>query len=118
MPKPSSPGLMDVDESSFTEQVHKAMNEEPLHMDIVPPPATTSTSPTADTGTDVFSFGGHFRKISESERVPLLLTCALYLLLVKLKEVGASSSAADPVTLTEGNLSFICFDSFIPLHMY
>ncbi|XP_020250822.1 uncharacterized protein LOC109828202 [Asparagus officinalis] len=69
VPKPSSPGLMDVDESSFTEQVHKAMNEEPLHMDIVPPPATTSTSPTADT--------------------------------VKLKEVSAGSSAANPATIVE-----------------
>ena len=103
MPEPSSLGLMDVDESSFTQQVQRAMSEEPLNMDTAPP-ATTSTSPTADTGTDVFSFGRHFREISESEHVPLLLTCALYLLLVKLKEVSAGSSAADPATIVEGNL--------------
>ncbi|XP_020272594.1 nucleolin-like [Asparagus officinalis] len=69
VPEPSSPGLMDVDEPSFTEQVHKAMNEEPLDMDIASPPATTSTLPTADT--------------------------------VKLKEVSADSSAADPAIVIE-----------------
>ena len=105
MPEPSSSGLMDVDESSFTEQVHRAMSEEPLNVGTALPPVTTLTSPTADTGTDVFSFRGHFREISESEHVPLLLTCALYLLLVKLKEVSAGSSAADPATIVEGNLT-------------
>ncbi|XP_020245242.1 fibrous sheath CABYR-binding protein-like [Asparagus officinalis] len=50
MPEPSSLSLMDVDESSFTQQVHRAMSEEPV---------------------------------------------------VKLKEVGASSSAADPATVVE-----------------
>ncbi|XP_020262322.1 uncharacterized protein LOC109838276 [Asparagus officinalis] len=49
VPEPSSPGLMDVDESSFTQQVQKAMSEEPLNVDTAPPPATTSTSPIADT---------------------------------------------------------------------
>ncbi|XP_020262726.1 uncharacterized protein LOC109838715 [Asparagus officinalis] len=69
VPEPSSPGLMDVDESSFTQQVQKAMSEEPLNVDTAPPPATTSTSPTADT--------------------------------VKLKEVSADSSAADPAIVIE-----------------
>ncbi|XP_020242713.1 uncharacterized protein LOC109820928 [Asparagus officinalis] len=68
IPEPSSLGLMDVDESSFTQQVQRAMSEEPLNMDTAPP-ATTSTSPTADT--------------------------------VKLKEVSAGSSAADPATAIE-----------------
>ncbi|XP_020272112.1 uncharacterized protein LOC109847286 [Asparagus officinalis] len=73
MPEPSSPGLMDVDESSFTQQVHRAMSEEPLNVDTAPPPVTTSTSPTADT--------------------------------VKLKEVSAGSSAADPATVIEDILA-------------
>ncbi|XP_020271581.1 cell wall protein DAN4-like [Asparagus officinalis] len=67
--EPSSPGLMNVDEPSFIQQVHKAMGEEPLCMDTTAPPVTTSTSSIAD--------------------------------IVKLKEVGASSSAADPTTIVE-----------------
>lgn len=109
---------MDVDESNLTQQMHEGMGGEPLSESTTMPPLTVSTSPAVDTGTDIFSFGKHFRKMSESEHVPILLTCALYLLLVKLKEMGASSSTADLATTSEGNLNFICFDSFLFSYMY
>ena len=47
--------------------------------------------------------------MNESDRVPLLITCALCLLLVKLKEAGTSSGALESVPTNEGKIN-LCLE--------
>ncbi|XP_020249043.1 uncharacterized protein LOC109826421 [Asparagus officinalis] len=65
-------------------------------------PPTPDVDPSAaDTGTDLSPLGREIREMNESDRVPPLMTCALSLLLVKLKEAGTSSGALESAPTNE-----------------
>ncbi|XP_020259500.1 uncharacterized protein LOC109850506 [Asparagus officinalis] len=88
---------MEIEETSFVQQMHDALKEGSA--DVPPTPDVDPSA--ADTGTDLSPLGREIREMNESDRVPPLMTCALSLLLVKLKEAGTSSGALESAPTNE-----------------
>ncbi|XP_020272747.1 uncharacterized protein LOC109847926 [Asparagus officinalis] len=93
----ASPGGMETEETSFVQQMQDVLKEGPA--DVPPTPDVDPSA--ADTGTDLSPLGREIREMNESDRVPPLMTCALSLLLVKLKEAGTSSGALESAPTNE-----------------
>ena len=100
-----SPGGMETEETSFVQQMQDALKEGPA--DVSPTPDINPSA--ADTGTDLSPLGREIREMNESDRVPPLMTCALGLLLVKLKEAGTSGGALESVPTNEGKIN-LCLE--------
>ncbi|XP_020267526.1 uncharacterized protein LOC109843011 isoform X3 [Asparagus officinalis] len=97
----ASPGGMETEETSFVQQMQDVLKEGPA--DVPPTPDVDPSA--ADTGTDLSPLGREIREMNESDRVPPLMTCALSLLLVKLKEAGTSSGALESAPTNEGKIN-------------
>ncbi|XP_020260596.1 uncharacterized protein LOC109836947 isoform X1 [Asparagus officinalis] len=109
----ASPGGMEIEETSFVQQMHDALKEGSA--DVPPTPDVDPSA--ADTGTDLSPLGREIREMNESDRVPPLMTCALSLLLVKLKEAGTSSGALESAPTNEGKIDLCLGQIRLNLHV-
>ena len=109
----ASPGGMEIEETSFVQQMHDALKEGSA--DVPPTPDVDPSA--ADTGTDLSPLGKEIREMNESDRVPPLMTCALSLLLVKLKEAGTSSGALESAPTNEGKIDLCLGQIRLNLHV-